>query len=176
VIETTRLRLREWNDDDVEAWARMNADSRVMEYFVSTVPLERSREQAALLRQDLQRNGYGWFVLERKDREGFAGVMALDDVRYDVPFEPRFEIGWRLPVESWGHGYATEAAAALLDFAFVSLGRPAVISMTAAVNTRSRRVMERIGMTRDPAEDFNHPRVPPGHRLHRHLLYRKSAP
>jgi 3-dehydroquinate dehydratase/shikimate dehydrogenase len=175
VIETERLRLRQWTSDDIEPWVRMNADPRVMEFFVSTTPPERSRELAALLRQDIEQNGYGWFVMERKDLPGFAGVIAVDDIRYEVPFEPRREIGWRLPVESWGHGYATEAASAAMEFAFRELRWPEIIAMTTVKNVRSRRVMEKLGMSHDPAEDFEHPRVPDGHPIKLHVLYRKSA-
>jgi RimJ/RimL family protein N-acetyltransferase len=175
-IETPRLVLRQWNDDDVERWADMNADPRVMEFFPSTMDRERSQQQAALMHDDLEKNGYGWFVIERKDRPGFAGVLALDDIRYEMPFEPLREIGWRLPVESWGNGYATEGARALLRFAFEELQWPEVIAMTAVINMRSRRVMEKLGMTHDPAEDFDHPRVPDGLAIKRHVLYRISSP
>lgn len=175
-IETARLRLRQWTAADVESWACMNADPRVMEFFVEPTPKQRSRELAALMRDDLEQHGYGWFVMEIKDAPGFGGVVVLDDVRYDVPFDPRREIGWRLPISSWGRGYATEAAAALLDLAFRELRWPQVIAMSARINTRSRGVMERVGMTHDPDDDFDHPRVPDGHRLKRHVLYRKSAP
>jgi RimJ/RimL family protein N-acetyltransferase len=171
-IETQRLVLRQWNDADVEAWADMNADARVMEFFPDVMARERSYESAATLREALEKNGYGWFVLERKDRPGFAGIMAVDDIRHDLPFRPLREIGWRLPVESWGHGYATEAANGLLTFARETLRWPEVVAMTASINMRSRRVMERLGMTYDPAEDFNHPRVPDGMAIKRHVLYR----
>jgi len=175
VIETPRLRLRQWTDGDVEAWADMNADARVMEFFPGPMPRERSYEQAASMRANLEKNGYGWFVMERKDEPGFAGIMALDDIRYELPFRPLREIGWRLPVKSWGHGYATEAAGALLRFAFEDLHWPQLIAMTAAINLRSRRVMERLHMTHDPSEDFDHPRVPEGMPIKRHVLYRISA-
>lgn len=153
----------------------MNADARVMQYFVSITPRERSRELAALFRADIEQNGYGWFVMERKDAPGFAGVMVLDDIRYDMPFRPLREIGWRLPVQSWGHGFAAEAARRLLQYAFDDLGWEEVIAMTAVQNLRSRRVMEKLGMTHRPAEEFDHPRVPEGHPIKRHVLYRASG-
>lgn len=140
VIETARLRLRQWTDDDVEPWAEMNADPRVMEFFPAAVPHERSREVARLMREDLDLNGYGWFVMERKDAPGFAGVLAVDDIRHEMPFRPLREIGWRLPVDSWGRGYATEAASALLGFAFERLRWPEIIAMTAVINVRSQRL------------------------------------
>lgn len=175
MIETARLVLRQWNDEDVDAWADMNADPKVMEFFPGVMPRERSYEQAALMRADLAKNGYGWFVMERKDEPGFAGIMALDDIRHDMPFRPLREIGWRLPVRSWGHGYATEAAQALLRLAFDELQWPEVVAMTAEINVRSRRVMERLRMTHDPADDFDHPRVPDGMAIKRHVLYRKHS-
>jgi RimJ/RimL family protein N-acetyltransferase len=175
IIETPRVRLRGWLPEDVEPWARMNADLRVMEHFVDTTPLERSREQARLMREWLERDGYGWFVLELREKPGFAGVIAIADIAWESPFEPRREVGWRLPVEQWGNGYATEAASAALRYAFETLGWPEVVSMTAAGNVRSQKVMRRLGMTRDPAEDFEHPRVPEGHRIRRHVLYRLRA-
>ena len=175
VIETERLRLRGWGDEDVAAWAEMNADPRVMEFFVEPTPRERSYEQARSMRADLDANGYGWFVLERKDEPGFAGVIAVDDIRYEMPFRPLREIGWRLPVRAWGNGYATEAAAAAMRFAFETLKWPEIIAMTARINARSRRVMEKLGMTHDPAEDFDHPRVPAGREIRHHVLYRKHS-
>jgi RimJ/RimL family protein N-acetyltransferase len=137
-IETPRLILRGWNDGDVEPWAGMNAR-------------DESFENAKRMRADLEERGYGWFVVEMKDRPGFLGVVAIDDIRYDVPFQPRREIGWRLPVHAWGHGFASEGATALLDYAFSMLGWREIVSFTAARNGASRRVMERIGMTGSPA-------------------------
>lgn len=176
MVETARLRLREWTDADIEPWAQMNADARVMEFFPSPIEPEASRAKVAIIQSELRSRGYGWFVMERKNEPGFAGVLVVDDVRYDVPYQPRREIGWRLPVACWGHGYASEGAAALLEYAFGTLGWPHIVAMTALVNVRSQRVMQRIGMTRDPTEDFQHPRLAAGHRLAHHILYRKSAP
>jgi RimJ/RimL family protein N-acetyltransferase len=175
VIETPRLRLRPWIDADVEAWVEMNADPRVTEFFVAPVPRERSLEQAAKIRAELDHNGYGWWVIERKDVPGFAGVVVLDDIRWEPPFEPRREIGWRLPVHAWGQGFATEAASAVMKYGFESLGWPEVVAITSRLNMRSRRVMEKLGMMRDSSCDFEHPRIPVGHRLRPHVLYRKSA-
>ncbi|MEU4512247.1 GNAT family N-acetyltransferase [Nonomuraea wenchangensis] len=94
---------------------------------------------------------------------------------FEAPFLPAVEIAWRLSRRAWGHGYATEAATAALDFAFDRLGLEEVVSFTATVNTRSSAVMERLGMIHDSAGDFDHPVLPPGHRLRRHVLYRLSA-
>ena len=173
VIETPRLRLRTWTDADIELWADMNADPRVMEFFVEPTPRERSREQAERMRADLQRNGYGWWIVERLDSPGFAGVVVADDIRWDTPFQPRREIGWRLPVLMWGQGFATEAASALMRYVFDELKWPEIVAMTSRLNVRSMRVMEKLGMTRDLNGDFDNPRVPFGHRIRPHVLYRK---
>ncbi len=150
----------------------MNADPRVMEFFVESTPLQRSREQATRMRDDLERNGYGWWVIERRDAPGFAGVAVLDVVRWDG-FEPRHEIGWRLPVHAWGQGFATEAARAVMQYAFDVLQWPEIIAITSRLNVRSMHVMERLGMVRDFGGDLEHPRIPVGHRLRPHVLYRK---
>jgi RimJ/RimL family protein N-acetyltransferase len=175
VIETQRLRLRSWTDADIEPWAEMNCDPRVMEFFPHPITREYSRERAARVRIDLERNGYGWFVLERKAEPGFAGVIVIDDIHWDTPVLPRREIGWRLPTYAWGQGFATEAARAALEYAFEKLGWPEIVAMTSRLNVRSIRVMEKLGMVRDAACDFEHPRVPEGHPIRPHVLYRKSA-
>ncbi len=172
IIETPRMLLRGWNDGDIEAWAQLNADPRVMEFFPSTYQREVSIPHGAAMREDLERDGYGWFVAEVKNQLPFAGVIALQPVPFQAYFTPAKEIGWRFMVDAWGHGYATEASSAALRYAFEQLGWDEVVAMTAAINARSRRVMERIGMTHDPNDYFDHPRLEPGHRLRRHVLYR----
>ena len=172
-IETPRLILRQWEDRDREPWIAMNADPRVMEFFPSVYGRARSEEVLRAMQRGLDAHGYGWWAVELKSTGEFAGIAAIDDVRYDVPFEPRREVGWRFRAEMWGNGYATEAAVAALDFAR-SLGWDSIVAFTAAQNVRSRRVMERLGMTRDAREDFDHPRIDEGHPLRRHVLYRKT--
>jgi RimJ/RimL family protein N-acetyltransferase len=172
IIETPRLVLRPWRDTDVEPWVAMSADPRVMEFFTSISERAEAETMAAVLRERLERDGYGWWVMEVKDGAPFAGVIALQDVPFEAPFTPALEVGWRLAHEHWGHGYATEGARAALAFAFSALRREEVVAMTAAVNVRSRNVMERLGMTRDARDDFDHPRLAPGHRLRRRVLYR----
>jgi RimJ/RimL family protein N-acetyltransferase len=172
VIETPRLILRGWREADTEPWVQMNADARVTEFFVSTYSREQSERLAAENQKRLARDGYGWWVIEVKGGPSFAGVLPLQQVPFKALFTPAREIGWRLPFESWGNGYATEAATAVLGFGFDRLGSKEIVAMTASINARSRRVMERLGMTHDPADDFDHPRIEPGHRLRRHVLYR----
>ncbi len=176
LLETPRLRLRGWRDDDVEAWIGMNADERVREFFPDVASREESLNAAQRLRSAFERDGYGWWVLERKERPGFAGVIALQPIPFEAHFTPAHEIGWRLPVEAWGHGYASEGAAAAMRFAFEQLHLGEVVAITASINRRSRAVMERLEMTHDPRDDFDHPRLEFGHRLQRHVLYRAKRP
>jgi len=176
VLETPRLRLRGWCDDDVEAWIEMNADARVREFFPNVASREESLGAAERLRSAFERDGYGWWVLERKRDPGFAGVIALQTVPFEAHFTPVHEIGWRLPVEAWGHGYASEGAAGAMQFAFERLRLPEIVAITASINRRSRAVMERLQMTYDPSDDFDHPRLASGDRLQRHVLYRATRP
>lgn len=173
-IETPRLNLRDWTDDDIEPWVAMNADPRVAEFLARTFTREFSEAAALHMREALRKNGYGWWVVEIRGGASFAGVICLQDVPFEAPFTPAREIGWRFAHEHWGKGYATEGARAALQFAFDRLAWDEVLAFTAALNLRSQRVMERLGMTRDPNDDFDHPRLTAGHPLRRHLLYRIS--
>lgn len=159
MIETPRLRVRAWISADVEPWSEMNADPRVMEYFVEPTPREKSREMVARRQEDLQRNGYGWWVIERKEMPAFGGVVVADDIHWEAPFEPRREIGWRLPAHVWGRGFATEAATAVMRYVLEELKWAEIVAMTSRLNVRSMRVMEKLGMARDLNGDFEHPRA-----------------
>jgi RimJ/RimL family protein N-acetyltransferase len=171
-IETARLLLRGWRGDDVEPWIAMNADPRVSEFLGRPHGRELDVSLAESMRDRLAAHGYGWWVVEVRGGPSFAGVVALQEVPFEAPFTPAIEIGWRLAPEYWGCGYATEAARGVIRFAFESLGVDQVVAFTAACNLRSARVMQRLGMTNDPRDDFDHPRVEAGSRLHRHVLYR----
>jgi len=156
----------------------MNADPRVTEFFPHRYTRERSESSAQLIRERLARCGYGWWAVEIRGGAAFAGLIALQEVPFEAPFTPANEIGWRFAFEHWGRGYATEAARAALEFAFDELDWPQVVAFTAASNLRSRRVMERLGMTYESRDEFDHPRIEPGHPLRRHALYRirKNSP
>ena len=171
-IETCRLILRGWRDSDIEPWVAMNADPRVMEFFPHLYDRAMAENFAALARADLDRDGFGWWVVEEKNGSLFVGVISLQAVQFESHFTPANEIGWRFVFDKWGRGYATEGATAALDFAFSRLGWHEVIAMTSALNVRSQRVMERLGMTRNTADDFDHPHIPEGHRLRRHVVFR----
>ena len=168
--------MRRWRDDDLEPWAAMNADPHVMRFFPSVNTAEKAKEVADRARALLERDGYGWWVAEIKGGAPFAGVIALQEVPFVAKFTPAVEIGWRLAPAFWGRGYATEGARRVLAFAFGELGLSEVVAMTAAINEPSRRVMERLGMTYDPRDDFEHPKVEAGHAVRPHVLYRIAAP
>lgn len=175
-LETERLLLRDWRDDDRPAFAAMNADPRVMEHFESVLSREESNAAAARFQASIEADGFGFYAVEVKGGVPFVGAVGVKRVTFDAPFTPAVETGWRLGFESWGLGYATEAARACLDHAFGPLGLREVVAFTALENVRSMKVMERIGMTRDLDGDFDHPRVTDGHRLQRHALYRARQP
>ena len=169
-IQTERLLLRNWQDSDREPWAAMNADPRVREFFPSVLTREESDAAFDRLSSGLAERGWGLWAIEADG--AFLGFTGLA-----VPgFRDGVEIGWRLAASAWGHGYATEAARAALDYGFTELGLPEILSFTAVQNLRSRAVMERIGMARDEAGDFEHPNVPVGSPVRAHVLYRITAP
>jgi len=153
----------------------MNADPEVMRHFPA--PLSRAESDAMVDRMEAQfgERGFGLWALEVAATGDFIGFTGLSTPRFPAPFMPAVEIGWRLARFGWGNGYATEAARRALRFGFDQMDLSEVVSFTAVGNVRSRAVMERLGMTRDPADDFDHPRVPEGSPLRRHVLYRLSA-
>lgn len=171
-IETRRLRLRRWRPSDLAPFAAMNADARVMEFFPSRLSTAESDALATRIQQHFDERGYGLWAVEIPQVTPFAGFIGLSTPRFTAHFTPCTEIGWRLAAECWGQGFATEGARAVLEYAFQTLRLTEVVSLTAVCNTRSRRVMERIGMTHSPADDFDHPLLPQGDRLSRHVLYR----
>ena len=172
-LRTERLLLRQWQDSDLEPWVAMNADPQVREHFPGLLSREQSAASLARFAAELAERGYGLWALEVRATGEFIGFTGLDPVEPVMPFTG-VEVGWRLARTAWGHGYATEAARACLEFGFQTLRLPEIVSMTATTNVRSQAVMRRIGMTHDPADDFDHPRVPDGP-LRRHVLYRIRA-
>ena len=175
VLRTDRLVLRGWRPDDREPYAALNADPEVMEHFPRVLDRATSDTEADRLASDLERDGWGLWAVALAADDRFIGFTGLDVVDFPARFTPATEIGWRFTREAWGHGYATEAARVVLEFAFENLGLDEVVSFTATTNDRSQRVMERLGMHHDPADDFDHPRLSEGHRLRRHVLYRMTA-
>jgi RimJ/RimL family protein N-acetyltransferase len=171
-LRTKRLVLRQWRDDDLEPFAELNADTEVMHHFPSLLTRGESYTLAARERRMITARGLGLWAVEVIDGAPFIGFVGLSVPRFEAHFTPAVEIGWRLAQEHWGQGYATEGARSVLAFGFDELGLDEIVSFTTAANQRSQRVMERIGMTRDPADDFAHPRLAPGHPLRPHVLYR----
>jgi RimJ/RimL family protein N-acetyltransferase len=171
-LDTARLKLRQWCAADRAPFAALNADEAVMQFMPGTLTPRESDAFAAAAQAQIDRQGYGLWAVEVRGGAPFIGYVGLKAPSFEAPFTPCVEIGWRLARESWGHGYATEAAGACLAFAFGALALPQVLAFTVPANLRSRAVMQRIGMAQDPAGDFEHPRLPPGHLLRHHLLYR----
>ena len=172
MIETERLLLRQWRDDDFQPFAALNADPEVMEYFPALVSRAESDAAAEGNRRQIEEHGWGLWAVERLDTSEFIGFTGLWQVPPDYPFVPAVEVGWRLARDHWGLGFATEAARAAMEFGFATLSLDEIVSMTAIHNVRSRRVMEKLGLTHNPADDFDHPRIAPGSFLRRHVLYR----
>ena len=173
-LETPRLLLRPWRASDREPFARLNADPRVMEFFPALLAPAETYAAMDRIEAHHQSHGFGLLAAELRTTGEFIGYLGLAVPNFETAFTPCVEIGWRLAAEHWGHGYATEGAQALMHHAFTALVLSEVVSFTVPANLRSRRVMEKLGMIRNPAEDFDHPRIPEGHPLRRHVLYRLS--
>lgn len=169
---TPRLLLRRWHPDDREPFAALNADPEVMRYF--RAPLDRAASDAFVdrIESSFDDLGYGLWAVEVRAEGRFIGFTGLARQTFTAPFTPCVEVGWRLAQDAWGHGYATEAARAALTVGFDDIGLDEIVSITTVTNLRSQAVMQRIGMTRDPADDFEHPSLPEDHPLRPHVLYR----
>jgi RimJ/RimL family protein N-acetyltransferase len=171
-LSTARLRLRHWRESDLAPFAALNADPRVMEFMPRCLSRSASDALARRSETEIARRGFGLWATELRESGAFIGFVGLRAPSFEAHFTPCIEIGWRLAPESWGQGFATEAARECLRFAFQSLALGEVVSFTVPLNRRSRAVMERLGMRYDAGGDFDHPRLPAGHALRRHVLYR----
>lgn len=172
MIETPRLRLRQWQQADLVPYRRICANKNVMRYFPSPLTTEQSDAQVAVIQQLIEQRGWGFWALEVKQTQEFIGFVGLHQQTQEsgIPNSPLVEIGWRLDSNHWGKGYAPEAARAVLAYAFTELNLQKVYSFTALLNNPSQRVMEKIGMV-NMGQDFDHPKLPSGHPLTRHCLY-----
>lgn len=168
-ILTPRLKLRKWKDQDREPFSNLNADPRVMEFMPKALSREESDSFVEEIESDFKEHKFGLFAAELAKSQTFIGFIGLAVPHFKASFTPCVEIGWRLAFEHWGNGYATEGARAVLEFAFTELKLKEVVSFTVLANLRSCRVMERIGMKF--IEEFEHPYLPEGHPLRRHVLY-----
>jgi RimJ/RimL family protein N-acetyltransferase len=191
MIETSRLRMRDWREEDIPTFAAMCADPIVMKHFPALLSYADAEAQARRIRVELERNGWGLWAVEVKDGAPFIGFVGLSQPKWraDVdntalpfgsatsPGQARLvEVGWRLMPTAWGHGYATEAARAALDHGFHEQGLDEIVAFTVPANVPSQRVMERLGMVRDPSADFEHPNIPVGNPLRLHWLWRIRTP
>lgn len=170
-ITTERLILRRWIEDDRDPFAEMMADPEFNRYMPG--PFSRSRSNSMLdqFQTHFEKNGFGIWAVELKETTQFIGCIGLA-IRENLPFSPCVEIGWRIRPRFWNQGYATEGALAALDLGLGPLKLGEIVSFTVPENLASLRVMEKIGMMRDPEGDFDHPNLEPGHPLRRHVLYR----
>ena len=170
MIETERLVLRQWREADRAPFAALNADPQVMEHFPA--PLTRAESDAGIDRQAafVAQDGLGFRAVERRADSVFVGMVGVKRPPAAFGFAPALELGWRLARAFWGCGYATEAARAALRLGF-DRDAPSVVGFTAVQNLRSQAVMVRIGLERRPELDFDHPALPPGHRLERHVVF-----
>ena len=171
-LTTERLVLRQWRSSDLEPFRRLNADAAVMEFMASRLTAEESDALADRIQKRIAERGFGLFAAELRETGSFIGFVGLSSPSFEAHFTPCVEIGWRLARGFWGSGYATEGARAVLRLAFTSLDLPEVVSFTAALNMRSRRVMERLAMVRNPKDDFDHPGLSASDALRPHVLYR----
>ena len=176
-IETERLLLRRWRSADLEPFAALNGDPRVMEHFPGTIGRDMSDVIVSRIEQHFVDCGFGLWAVEVAGGPPFIGFVGLQFVPFEALFTPAVEIGWRLAADQWGRGYATEAARAVVDWAWENvLNLEEIVSFTVPANLRSRRVMERLGMVRDPDGDFIHPKLPADDPLRPHVLYRLPRP
>jgi RimJ/RimL family protein N-acetyltransferase len=171
-LTTNRLKLRLWRETDRVPFAAMNDDPVVMEHFPTHLTQSETDAYVDRIRQCFETRGFGLWAVEIDGVTPFAGYVGLWPATFDAHFTPAVEVGWRLHQQHWNHGYATEGARAALDFGFNRLHLEEIVSFTATTNVRSQRVMQKLGMSHEPADDFDHPALPEGHRLQQHVLYR----
>ena len=171
-IRTPRLVLRQWRESDLEPFAALNADPEVMRHFPAPFTREQSDALAERHRSRIAERGWGRWAVEVAHSGEFIGAVGLEKTAFRAHFTPAVEVGWRLARSHWGRGYATEAARAAIAFGLDELRLDEIVSFAPVANDRSRRVMERLGMAHDPADDFDHPQLPPDDRLRPHVLYR----
>ncbi|QGZ41671.1 RimJ/RimL family protein N-acetyltransferase [Pseudoduganella flava] len=176
VLKTPRLLLRLWQPDDVAPYVALNADPTVTQFLRGPVSAAQAEEFFAAQNAMVEKHGCAFLAAELRATGELAGFVGLKYQDFDAPFAPCHEIGWRLAAHCWGMGLATEGARAALAYGFDTLGLDEIVSFTVPANTRSRRVMEKLGMVRDPDGDFAHPALRADHALSRHVLYRLRRP
>lgn len=175
-LRTHRLLLRPWRAADRAPFAALNADPEVMRHFTGTLTRDKSDVLVDWVERHFEIHGFGPCALELVEGGEFIGFTGLSIPEFETAFTPCVEIGWRIAREHWGRGYATEAARAAVAYGFDTLGLGEIVAFTVPPNSASRRVMEKLGMRHDTDGDFDHPKLPEGHPLRRHVLYRLSSP
>lgn len=171
-IRTPRLLLRQWKDSDLDAWCEMNADAEVRKYFSKVNERVDSEGEASRMKAGVAQRGWGFWAVELPGATPFIGTVGINPPGFPAPWQPAVEIGWRLKRDTWGQGYATEAAIAARDFAFNELQLPQIVALSVVPNSPSHGVMERIGMTPWHGMEFDHPRVPADWPLKQHIVHR----
>ena len=172
MIETDRLILRAFRDADREPFAAINGDPRVGDWLGGVIDRAASDAMLDRINAHIDETGWGLWAAERKADARLIGFIGLSTVKAGaLPVGPAIEMGWRLTPDAWGGGFATEGARAALDWGFDHIDTPEIIAFTATTNLASQAVMRRIGMTPDPARDFDHPRLAEDHPLRRHVVF-----
>ena len=172
IVRSERVGMRKYRDEDLDAFHAMNSDPAVMEFFPEPLSREVCLDYMSRINAKIDEQGYGFFAAEHLESGELMGLLGLTKVSYETEFTPAVEIGWRLAKKFWGKGLATEGARECMKWAFETTDLVEIVSMTSLINVRSFSVMERLGMSRDI--EFDHPKVEPGHKLERHILYRIS--
>lgn len=172
-LETARLQLRDWEETDLEPFSQLNADEKVMTYFPKTLSTEETNVFYKSIISEIKECGFGLYAVEVKENKEFIGFIGFHRATFEADFTPCIEIGWRLKKEAWGKGYATEGAAACLQYGFNELGFSDIYSFTADVNKPSKNVMIKIGM--NFIKTFNHPKVEKESPLRKHVLFHANA-
>lgn len=175
IIETPRLLLRTWEQEDAGPYFQINQDSKVIEHLKGPLTIEEVSSFITGANEQQQKRGYTLWATELKETEELIGFIGLNYDEWQSHFTPSVEIAWRLGSQFWGKGYATEGARAALEYGFKKCNLKEIFSFTVPANTRSSHVMEKIGLKRDPTGDFAHPEIDPSHRLSHHILYRLSV-
>lgn len=174
MIKTTRLILKNYTDQERESFYAMNRDPEVMRFFPSVLTKEESDAMLKRLSDGINQRGWGFWGAFLEDE--LIGMIGINPIPFEAHFTPAVEVGWRLAKKHWGKGYATEGALAAIDYGFKTLGLKEIVSFTTLHNLPSQKVMVRLGMTHDPKDDFDHPRLEENHPLRRHVLYRLRNP
>lgn len=180
IVKTERLTLRPFKERDHASYMATHADPEVMRFYPAIWSKEQSAGAIQCAEDGLAKNGFDLLVIELQQTGEFVGTIGIvqlnDLMQKTLSGQPQVEIGWRLQHNMWGQGFAPEGAKACLDYAWGKFNLPEVVAFTAAINLPSQRVMEKIGMTRDKDGDFEHPKLPQGHKLRPHVLYRIKNP